>query len=104
MLHRTFVHLWLILLFAFTQMVVATHEISHLADKQEQHHQDKNHQQNQCEQCLILSHATNASTAHSFVLVNSPIKQIYLSGLTAISASHIATPYSARAPPSNSQT
>lgn len=104
MLQRTLIHLSLILLFAFTQMGVATHEISHLTDKQQQHQQDKNHQQSQCKQCLVISHAANAPLAHSFVFLSSPIKQFYFAGLTAISASHTATPYSARAPPSTSRT
>jgi hypothetical protein len=104
MLHRAFIHFCLIILFAFTQMCAATHEISHLTDKQQQHQQDKNQQQSQCEQCLVISHAADAPLAQSFVFVGSPIQQFYFAGLTTISASLAATAYSARAPPSTSQT
>lgn len=104
MLQRTFIHLSLILLFAFTQMGVATHEISHLTETQKQHQEDKSHQQSQCEQCLVISHAANAPLAYSFVFVSIPIRQFYFAELTAVSASRTATPYSARAPPSTSQT
>lgn len=104
MLQRVFIHICLILLFAVTQMGAATHEISHLNDKQQQHQQDKNHQQNQCEQCLVLSHAANAPLAHSIVFVGTSTKQLYLAELKASAASCTATPYSARAPPSTSHT
>lgn len=103
MLQRAFIHLSLILLFAFTQMGVATHEISHLTDTQKQHQEDKSHQQSQCEQCLVLSHAASAPLAYSVVFVSTSIIQFYFAEQTASSVSRAATPYSARAPPSLSQ-
>lgn len=100
MLQRTFIHVCLILLFAFTQMGVATHEISHFTDEQQQ--QDKNHQQSQCEQCLVLSHAASAPLAYSFVFASTPLEQLYFAELSASAFSRTATLYSARAPPSHS--
>jgi hypothetical protein len=103
MLQRAFIHICLILLFAVTQMGVATHEISHLTDKQQQRQEDNKHPQNQCEQCLTISHAANAPLAHSVVFVTTSTKQFYTFELTAGFPSRTATPYSARAPPSLSQ-
>lgn len=103
MLQRVFIYFCLILLFAFTQIGLATHEISHLTGDNHPHQQDKNSHESQCEQCLVLSHAAHAPLAHSFVFFSTPIKQIYLAKFQSSPLSCSASPYSARAPPPASQ-
>ena len=104
MLQRALIHISLVLLFALTQMGVATHEISHYTDSQKQHQQDKKHQNSQCEQCLVLSHAANAPLAYSFNFVSSSTSQNFFDDLIVNTRSRTTTSYSARAPPSHSQT
>ncbi len=99
MLQRVFIHLSLVLLFAFTQMGVATHSISHLIDGHEQHQQDQNHHENQCGQCLSLSHIADANLAPIFDFQLTASDQV-LTARAPLSFTLLATPtYSARAPP-----
>ena len=102
MLQRAFIHISLILLFALTQMGVATHEISHYTDSQKQHQQDKKHQNSQCEQCLVLSHAANAPLAYSFVFDSAATEHIFFAGNPFSLTLSPTTLYSARAPPTHS--
>jgi len=104
MLQRLIIHLSLVLLFALTQIGVATHEISHITNGT-QHSQpvEKSQQKNtvaeQCAQCL--SYAKIASG----VLTTPSIIPISQAGLIATSSTYISfqqplsNPYSARAPP-----
>lgn len=103
MLQRIFVHLSLILLFAFTQMGVATHEISHLTDRNQPHQQDKNSHESQCGQCLTYSHAATADVSPPYVFGVTPVVQVYTLGAFASSTLTTSSFYSARAPPSFSQ-
>ena len=66
MLQKFFVHLSLIIVFAFTQIGVATHEISHLSDLTQQTQQDQNAPNHPCEQCI--SHAGVANGLATSVL------------------------------------
>ena len=59
MLQRLFIHVSLVMLFAFTQMGIATHEISHFADLTQQNQQHKNTQNHQCEQCISYAGIEN---------------------------------------------
>lgn len=108
MLQRLVIHFSLILLFAFTQMGVATHAVSHLADGHEQHQQDQNNQdknnhENQCGQCLSLSHIADAGTTATFDFQLTANEQIF-AGSALSSFTSLAIPsYSARAPPYPSQ-
>jgi len=104
MLQRLALHLSLILLFAFTQIGVATHEISHLTDGDTQHQQDQNNHQNQCEQCLSYSHAAVADIAPVFTFDFTPAEQIFTASVFVSSFSAATSFYSARAPPTTSQT
>jgi len=99
MLQRIFIHLSLILLFAFTQMGVTTHGISHLADGKQQHQQDQNNHQSQCGQCLSYSHPANAPLAYSFAFIVAPTKQVFVASKPASTTSTPSFFYSARAPP-----
>ncbi len=103
MLQRAFIHLSLILLFAFTQMGVATHAISHLAEGHEQHQQDQNQHENQCGQCISLNHIANANTTAVFNFALNTTSHIYNPVVNA--SVHVVTPlsYTARAPPTTSQ-
>lgn len=105
MLQRALVHLSLILLFSFTQMGVATHAISHLADGHEQHQQDQDQSntENQCGQCLSLSHAADANLAETFILKLAPSRHTHLASTSPSLASLATLSYSARAPPLASQ-
>ena len=104
MLQRVIIHLSLILLFAFTQMGVATHAISHIADGHEQHQQDQNNTENQCGQCLSLSHAADASLAQIFDFKIALSDQTFAASILANSNPEPLLSYSARAPPYTSQT
>lgn len=104
MLHKLMIHIALLFLFAFTQIGVATHEISHITNGS-QHSQphEKSQQKNtvaeQCAQCI--SYAKIASG----VLTTPTITPVDQPGLIATPSVHISfqhyasSPYSARAPP-----
>ncbi len=102
MLQRLVIHLSLVLLFAFTQMGVATHEISHLTDNK-QHQQDQNNHENQCGQCLSYSHTAVADLAPTFTFQVAPAERIFVARESSNSFSATSTFYSARAPPTTSQ-
>lgn len=104
MLQRIFIHLSLVLLFAFTQMGVATHEISHLTDNNQQHQQDQNNTESQCEQCLSYSHAAVADLAPAFTFLVAPAEHIFTASEFTSTLSANLSFYSARAPPTHSQT
>ncbi|WP_051901413.1 hypothetical protein [Methylotenera sp. L2L1] len=104
MLQRLFIHLTLILLFAFTQIGVATHEISHITDNAEHSQRDENPQQKntaaeQCAQCISYAKITSGILPAS---LTSPIKQSSLTEPLNQHASfqhYSSSPYAARAPP-----
>lgn len=98
MLQRVIIHLSLILLFAFTQMGVVTHEISHLSDSK-QHQQDQNNHKNQCEQCLGYSHTAVADLTPTFTFEVTPTEPIFATREFTSSFSVTSSFYSARAPP-----
>lgn len=103
MLQRAIVHFSLILLFAFTQMGVATHEISHLTDNNQSHQQDKNSHESQCGQCLAYSHAATADVSNPYVFDVSAVVQVYTLGAFTSTTLTTSSVYSARAPPHASQ-
>ncbi|MDP2152774.1 MAG: hypothetical protein Q8J66_03835 [Methylotenera sp.] len=104
MLQRLFIHLTLILLFAFTQIGVATHEISHITDSTKHSQSDENSQQKntvaeQCAQCI--SYAKIASGLLPAILT-APINQTSLASTLSLLVSfqqYSSSPYAARAPP-----
>lgn len=102
MLQRIFIHLSLILLFAFTQMGVVTHEISHLAESKQQQ-QDQNSHESQCEQCLSHSATADTDLSHTFTFQVAAPSRIFLVSNPAHAVSASASFYSARAPPLSSQ-
>ena len=102
MLQRLFVHLSLALLFALTQMNVATHEISHLDDFTQHSQQDKNTPNHQCEQCIGHADIANGmpSQAFNFAIVHSTLITPADSRSQFLTTNHHS--YSARAPPLSS--
>jgi hypothetical protein len=104
MLQRLIIHLSLILLFAFTQIGVATHAISHLTGDNAQHQQDQNNHQNQCEQCLSYGHASVANLKPVFTFQVTPVQQVFALSDFYSSSSTSTYFYSARAPPTTSHT
>lgn len=105
MLHRFFIHFSLVILFAFTQIGIATHEISHFSDliqhsqpnsKSEQDKQTPNHQ---CEQCISHADIESGLAESAFVFA---INQFVSLSASELYFSFFNLPnrtYSARAPP-----
>ncbi len=109
MFKRISIHVALIFLFAFAQIGVVTHEISHVEDfaqhsqldasKQDPSKQDKNTHSEQCEQCISFAKIAGGLVAQSFVLPS--LQASFVAGIPAstqtLSQPHTA--YAARAPP-----
>ena len=107
MLHKFFIHFSLVILFAFTQMGVATHEISHLSDFNQSDYNQKNQQSkqykqapnHQCEQCIIHADVESALAANAILLAFSQSLSAPVSGTYFSFFSLPNRAYSARAPP-----
>lgn len=99
MLHRIFVHLSLALLFALTQMGVATHEISHFSDLTQQSQQHKNTPNHQCEQCISHAGIESALSSPAFVFALQQTVFITPVSFNAYFFSVTSQHYAARAPP-----
>jgi hypothetical protein len=102
MLQRLFVHISLVLLFAFTQIGVATHEISHFNKPAQQTQPDKNTAAEQCGQCIAYAQSANALPTHHFVIPLSEAQFQLATAQVAQLTSRLTSPYSARAPPFSS--
>jgi hypothetical protein len=104
MLQRYVIHLALVFLFAFTQMGVATHEISHLTDASQHSQQDskspsKHAAAEQCSQCISYAKVASGLKLPAFEI---PVVSTELTAVTdhGFSSQPVFTsPYSARAPP-----
>ncbi len=99
MLHRFIVHLSLVVLFAFTQMGIVTHEISHLADLTQQSQQHKNTANHQCEQCISHAGIENSLGSQTFVFALQQAISIAELSFKAHFFSTTSQHYAARAPP-----
>ncbi|WP_232415544.1 hypothetical protein [Methylotenera versatilis] len=99
MLQRMFIHLSLVVLFAFTQMGIATHEISHLADLTQQNQQHKNTPNHQCEQCISHAGIENGLNSQPFVFALQQTISIAPVSLKSYFFSTTSQHYAARAPP-----
>lgn len=98
MLQRFALQLLLVFLFAFTQIGVATHEISHFSDSAKQQ-QDKNTTTEQCAQCIAYAQVASGLQAQPFIL---PTFDAHFSASTHYFFNAItrhAAAYAARAPP-----
>lgn len=99
MLQRFFIHLSLIVLFALTQMGVATHEISHLNHTTQQTQPDKNTTSEQCGQCIGYAQVAGGMVSNSAAVPQSTAQFQLATAQLAQLASVLTNPYSARAPP-----
>lgn len=99
MLQRFTVHLAFIFLFAFTQLGVVTHEISHLNEFSQHSQQDKKAPAEVCSKCLSYSQVASGLQSPTFTL---PIIE---AGFASNSNYYLSvqyspqTAYAARAPP-----
>lgn len=104
MLKKYVIHFALVFLFAFTQMGVATHEISHISDKSQHSQQDPKSQAKQsvaeqCAQCLHYAKVASGLALSAFeipVIGNHPVG---ICGHIPDFQSATVSAYSARAPP-----
>ncbi len=88
----------LIFLFAFAQIGVSTHEISHFSDATQHKQQDKN-THSQCAQCISYAEVAGGLPAHVFTFVNNDVTFFTRADYHQSFQSHLSTHYSARAPP-----
>jgi len=100
MLQRYVIHFALVFLFAFTQMGVATHEISHLTDaSQDSKSQPKHSAAEQCSQCISYAKVANGLQLSAFVIpVTGTDANAITSQFLSFQSTFIAV-YAARAPP-----
>jgi len=104
MLQRYVIHLALIFLFAFAQMGVATHEISHLTDASQHSQQDSKSQSKhttaeQCEQCINYAKVANGLQLSVFAIPVISADSTATVNHFSNFQSHSSSAYSARAPP-----
>ncbi len=99
MFKRLFIHVGLIFLFAFVQMGVVTHEISHIEDLVTHSKQDQNTHSEQCEQCISFAKIAGGLVSQSFNLPILPASFIGSTQFLTQTSSQSHTAYSARAPP-----
>lgn len=99
MLHRFFIHLGLVFLFAFTQMGIATHEISHFSELIQHSQQDKQAPNHQCEQCISHANVESGLAANVFVFAHNQSVSVHAPDSYFLFFNLQYHAYSARAPP-----
>jgi hypothetical protein len=100
MLRRFWVHIWLVLVFAFVQAGIATHEISHLNNPPQQSQPDKSTSTDTaCALCIAFAQGAHGVASHSFT---TPLNTLNFD----LATPYVAKPgftlnalYSARGPP-----
>lgn len=104
MLQRLTIHIALVILFAFTQMGVATHEISHLTNSAKHGQQDQNTQSKhtpaeQCEQCVSYAKVASGLQLSAFVVPAITAGSTQITNDYYSVQSYLVTAYAARGPP-----
>ncbi len=99
MLNRFFVHVCFVLLFAFAQIGMVAHPISHFHDLTTQSQDDKNTTAEHCQQCLSYAHADSAMVLPALILSLNVPHQSVTKITAALLASALTSTYHARAPP-----
>lgn len=104
MLQRLTIHIALVFLFAFTQMGVATHEISHLTNnakhsQQDQKTQTKHTAAEQCAQCISYAKVASGLQLPAFVIPAITADLTQTSNDYFSVQSYPTTAYTARGPP-----
>ncbi len=101
MLQRFVIHFALIFLFAFTQMGVVTHEISHLTDASQQapKSQSKHSNTEQCEQCINYAKVASGLALSTFEIpvINADLTTV-AQQFSSFQSAFISA-FAARAPP-----
>ena len=99
MLQRFILHFVLVFLFAFTQLGLATHEISHLNDFNQHSQQDKKAPAETCSKCLSYSQVASGLQSPAFTLPNIEASFTATSSYYFNTQPSLQTAYAARAPP-----
>lgn len=99
MFRRAVIHFLLVFLFAFTQMGVATHEISHYSDPAKHSQQDKNSPTDQCGKCVSYAQVGSGLQAQSYTLPTFEAQFQTASHYSFHVFTLHRTVYAARAPP-----
>ena len=99
MLHRMTLSLWLIVLFAFTQVGAVSHEIRHYNAPSQQTHQDQHTAPDQCSQCITVAHAASGVLVTAVVIPSNLADFQLISAYAVQAVSVLGTIYNARAPP-----
>lgn len=99
MLHRMTLSLWLIVLFAFTQVGAVSHEISHYNPPTQQTHQDQHTAPDQCSQCITVAHAASGVLVSAVVILSNLADFQLASSYAVQTGSLLGAVYKARAPP-----
>ena len=101
MLKRYAVHLALIVLFAFTQIGLAAHEISHVNEFNPHSQQDKKAAAEPCAQCLSYAQVSGAIVPDDLFLAHFDASFSLHSTQYFNTQSNALSAYAARAPPQN---
>lgn len=88
----------LIFLFAFVQIGVSTHEISHFSDATQHSQQDKN-THSQCAQCISYAEVAGGLPVPSFTFLVDSARFTLIADHQLSFHSHHSNYYAARAPP-----
>lgn len=99
MLKRFAIQFALIFLFAFTQLGLVTHEISHLDDFTKHSQQDKKAPTEQCGKCISYSQVASGLHSQAFTLPSFEAKVKIRSNYYFNNQSSLQTAYAIRAPP-----
>jgi len=99
MLKRCCLNLILVVLFAFTQMEVISHEITHFKQLTHQNKTDKNTTSEQCGQCIAYAQSANSTPASSFTISITEGEFHFTTAYLANLTTRLSPSYSARAPP-----
>lgn len=99
MLQRVAIHLALILLFAFAQIGVVTHEIGHVAGTEKHSQQDKNTTAEQCKQCISYAKVASGLQLSNLEFPDFSHTLLAPAGNHTTFQSPQTTAYAARAPP-----
>lgn len=99
MLKRFGLHIALIFLFAFAQIGVVTHEVSHLEDFTKHNQQDQNTHSEQCDQCISFAKIASGLQSKAFTFHFAPVQFSTVAFTQAGFSSPTHAAYAARAPP-----
>jgi hypothetical protein len=100
MLHKITQYVFMIVLFALTQIGAVTHEFSHYSAPAQHSQQDQHTAPDQCSQCIGYAHAATGVLTDHFVLTSDLASFQLNTSYTTQATYLLSVAYSARAPPS----